>query len=524
MPPSSVQGHLPEPPAHSAGPPTKAELQQRDCPWQSKPSPVYSSLSAPKVLQMPTLQHPPDDIAWEVHIPSWYAPRAVTTHIYLAAASLVILGAVRFLVTSWRAPRRPGPELQSCDFKQPPTHRPLGHAGGRGLPQFAPTFGARSGQQRFEADRAPRFVPLRVVPNQLRPLGRAPAMDGGEHEPWEDHYPWSALAPSRGVSSSSHRPLQGRSPAADSVRDTSRTRRSRSPRTSSRASSGKRHSGSSDGLDSLAPRRKGETPTAGSCGHSHDGAPHTGPHGLAGVTNGQFDDSKPHPGPFQDAAFPGMDLAVPRHFSRPPRPPPLTPPTLSGTFFPFEDRRPGYAPSVPQALDSSFIHQPNPEYGGCSSSTDALSSSPQDATAFPRRRSYTKSVPVGVPAPTPTASGSASAATTASGSTTKTPSPLSYPPTSSLLPSPPPGHYEPPPAPPEYEFVGGPGGPGVFLSQQEIDLQGEIISVMDDAGHGWKRHTRVYGGGVCLACVAAAEKNGGQGGFYGDKVPLEDRR
>lgn len=64
----------------------------------------------------------------------------------------------------------------------------------------------------------------------------------------------------------------------------------------------------------------------------------------------------------------------------------------------------------------------------------------------------------------------------------------------------------------------------MFLSQQEIDLQGEIISVMDDAGHGWKRHTRVYGGGVCLACVAAAGRDGVQGGFYGDKVPLEDRR
>jgi len=56
-------------------------------------------------------------------------------------------------------------------------------------------------------------------------------------------------------------------------------------------------------------------------------------------------------------------------------------------------------------------------------------------------------------------------------------------------------------------------------SEEQIDLHGEVISVTDDAGHGWKRHTRVYGGGVCLACAAAE-----QGGFYGDKVPLEDRR
>lgn len=95
-------------------------------------------------------------------------------------------------------------------------------------------------------------------------------------------------------------------------------------------------------------------------------------------------------------------------------------------------------------------------------------------------------------------------------------SPSSYPPTSPLLPPPPPGQdfrYE-------YEFVGGPGGPGILSSVQEIDIHGEILSVMDDAGHGWKRHTRVYGGGICLACAAAGE----EGGFYGDKVPLEDRR
>jgi hypothetical protein len=95
-------------------------------------------------------------------------------------------------------------------------------------------------------------------------------------------------------------------------------------------------------------------------------------------------------------------------------------------------------------------------------------------------------------------------------------SPSSYPSTSPLLPPPPPSHE----FPYEYQFVGGPGGPGIELSVEEVDLHGEIISVLDDASHGWKRHTRVYGGGVCLACAAA----GGEGGFYGDKVPMEDRR
>jgi hypothetical protein len=56
---------------------------------------------------------------------------------------------------------------------------------------------------------------------------------------------------------------------------------------------------------------------------------------------------------------------------------------------------------------------------------------------------------------------------------------------------------------------------------EEIDLKGEIFSVTDEAGHGWKRHTRVYGGGVCLACLASGERHGG---FYGDKVPMSERR
>lgn len=114
-----------------------------------------------------------------------------------------------------------------------------------------------------------------------------------------------------------------------------------------------------------------------------------------------------------------------------------------------------------------------------------------------------------IPAPTSTFSPETMASASAF-------SPSSYPPTSPLLPPPPPG----PEVPSEYVFVGGPGGPGVLLDEREIDIHGEIVSVMDESGHGWKRHTRVYGGGVCLACLAAED----QGGFYGDKVPLADRR
>ncbi|KAK1770779.1 hypothetical protein QBC33DRAFT_216050 [Phialemonium atrogriseum] len=198
-----------------------------------------------------------------------------------------------------------------------------------------------------------------------------------------------------------------------------------------------------------------------------------------------------------------LDRAAPRQFSRPPPPPPLTPPTLSTAMFAFEDRRPHYAVSIPPQLDTSFIHQPNPDYIASSTSAE-LSSSPTSVVTTPRRRSYTKTVPIGIPI----SSGSASSPRSQDSSASSEPfSPSSYPPTSPRLPPPPPSLFDDF----RYEHDGQP---------QEIDLQGEIISVMDDAGHGWKRHTRVYGGGVCLACMAA----GGQGGFYGDKVPPEERR
>ncbi|KAL2136953.1 hypothetical protein VTI74DRAFT_11135 [Chaetomium olivicolor] len=242
------------------------------------------------------------------------------------------------------------------------------------------------------------------------------------------------------------------------------------------------------------------------------------------IAAGEFNSSASQFGLFHDTAGPGVESTIPRHFTRPPMPPPMTPPSLSSAVFPFEARRPDYAASIPPALDTTFIHQPNPDYGASSTSTDALSSSPQSTSAIPRRRSYTKTIPIGIPTTTPSSTETMTTCTTTANASTFSPS--SYPPTSPLLPPPPPGEI--PSAPPEYEFVGGPGGPGIFLSQQEIDLQGEIISVIDDAGHGWKRHTRVYGGGVCLACLAAGEKYGGVegagGGFYGERVPLEDRR
>lgn len=204
-------------------------------------------------------------------------------------------------------------------------------------------------------------------------------------------------------------------------------------------------------------------------------------------------------------------------FSRPIPPPPLTPPTLVTGMFTFEDRRPSYAVSIPPQLDTSFIHQPNPDYMSTSTSAGFpaeyhITPSPKSATTTPARRPFTKSAPIGIPR---LPSGSSSSPSDQSPdmawgvSSTDTFSPASYPPSSPQLPPPPPGSYDKV----IYDYDG--------HGQGEMDMQGQIISVMDDAGHGWKRHTRVYGGGACLACVAAGDK---KGGFYGDKVPLSERR
>ncbi|KAI1808802.1 hypothetical protein F4811DRAFT_1137 [Daldinia bambusicola] len=170
-----------------------------------------------------------------------------------------------------------------------------------------------------------------------------------------------------------------------------------------------------------------------------------------------------------------------------PPPPPLTPPTLLTGAFTFQDRRLSVAASTMGDLGTSFFHQPNPDYTlshSPESSSTALAHD-QDSPSIPRRRSYAKMLPLG---PAHADSGHDGAVF----------APSSFPSSSPTLPL----------------------APHESLDSREIDVKGEIISVMDDSGAGWKRHTRVYGGGVCLACLAS----GNQGGFYGDNVPLEHRR
>jgi len=232
-----------------------------------------------------------------------------------------------------------------------------------------------------------------------------------------------------------------------------------------------------------------DAPAAGEAGRRSSSPASPGADGAE--RDGSTMDGASRSGPETTGMF---DYAPPRHsMARPPPPPPLTPPSLSSAVFTFEDRRPSYAVSVPAELETapavSFIHRPNPDYTGSSTSADVVSS-----PSTPRRRSYTKTLPIGAP-------GSGSGQREARDAF----APSSFPPASPALPPPPPGHHE--------AALDGADGQG------EIDVQGEIISVLDESGAGWKRHTRVYGGGVCLACMAS-----GGGGFYGDKVPPEDRR
>ncbi|GAO18873.1 hypothetical protein UVI_02045910 [Ustilaginoidea virens] len=168
--------------------------------------------------------------------------------------------------------------------------------------------------------------------------------------------------------------------------------------------------------------------------------------------------------------------------------PPLTPPELSAAVFPFA---PDHQP--PHAMDG-FIRQPNPDYNyNYNPCNTAAASSP--ATP-PRRLSYHRVLGI-----SPLAGGSRAADADFA--------PSSYPPSSPLLPPPP-----PPPPPP-------PAAPADDQARRRVDVKGEIISALDGQGAGWTRHTRVYGGGVCLACAASGAEHGG---FYGATVTPEEMR
>ncbi|GJC79853.1 hypothetical protein ColLi_02691 [Colletotrichum liriopes] len=201
------------------------------------------------------------------------------------------------------------------------------------------------------------------------------------------------------------------------------------------------------------------------------------------------------PGKLSDLTSAGFVL------SRPPPPPPLTPPELSPSVFTYDERRRSFTSGVSE-LDASFFEQPNPDYMSSTStgaSTATRSTHTTRSSPTPRRRSYTKTLPIGVPVPSTGPIFDEAEMTF---------SPSSYPPTSPSLPGPPPIYGEI-----RYDEA----------TNREILVQGEIISLLDGAGAGWKRHTRVYGGGVCLACAASGD-DGHHGGFYGENVLPEEKR
>ncbi|KAM0453352.1 hypothetical protein ACHAO4_004945 [Trichoderma viride] len=182
--------------------------------------------------------------------------------------------------------------------------------------------------------------------------------------------------------------------------------------------------------------------------------------------------------------------------SRLPPAPPLTPPELSTAVFTLDEQSPS---------SQSFIHQPNPDYMS-STSTTALHSDGPDSASIPRRRSYTKTFPISVSVSHSPPSQSPKAESLALDSAF---SPSSYPPSTGLLPPAPPSGLDLDLDADDYSHAHG---------HRNVDLQGEIISVLDREGAGWTRHTRVYGGGACLACAA------GGGGFYGANVTPEEMR
>lgn len=216
------------------------------------------------------------------------------------------------------------------------------------------------------------------------------------------------------------------------------------------------------------------------------------------VEQGLGDSAQDEPGSFTNIS------GSPIRFDNPPwimtaRPPPLSPKVplaVTTDAMKLEDRRPSSAVSTMGDVDLPLFQRQGFDYMSSPSSSSVALPTRHGSPLTPRRRSYTRTISLGTSQPsTPPAE--------LQGTSPVTFAPSSFPSSSPYL----------PPAP--HEGVDGDGFP-----PQEIDVHGEIVSMEDSTGASWTRHTRVYGGGVCLACLAS----GGEGGFYGPKVPLKDRR
>ncbi|KAK8073454.1 hypothetical protein PG994_004353 [Apiospora phragmitis] len=172
--------------------------------------------------------------------------------------------------------------------------------------------------------------------------------------------------------------------------------------------------------------------------------------------------------------------------SRPPPPPPMTPLAIETGPYYFQERRHSGSVSISGETATPFYQHQNPDYSAGSSTSSTALPGFEGSPTSSRRRSYTKTLSLGSP------QGVSAAELDA---TISSFTPHSFPSSNPMLPPPPHGSF----------------------SQDEIEVHGEVISVTDDAGMGWRRHTRVCGGGVCLACLASG---GEEGGFYALMCPL----
>ncbi|KAI0972162.1 hypothetical protein F4678DRAFT_52897 [Xylaria arbuscula] len=170
-----------------------------------------------------------------------------------------------------------------------------------------------------------------------------------------------------------------------------------------------------------------------------------------------------------------------------PSPMPLTPPEGSTRFSNFQNRRPSVAASTHNDFDPTLTYSmawdiPSPE------STTTIA--PHVRTSSPLRYTTTLSYDTVHPS---------SSTEPELEDTSSTLAPSSFPSSSQILPI----------------------APHAALHSTEYGVTGDLLSATGDSGAGWQRHTRVYGGGVCLACLAAGDEDGG---FYGENVPLDQRR
>ncbi|KAL2107369.1 hypothetical protein VUR80DRAFT_5307 [Thermomyces stellatus] len=225
-------------------------------------------------------------------------------------------------------------------------------------------------------------------------------------------------------------------------------------------------------LSPSAPR-----PSRMMAGHSGDrsGSGHVAHsvHQGPSISDGQ---PGPNVGPGQEGSSraPGDGAYQGHIIARPPLPP-LTPAAPA--------QPPVFAPEH-GVLGASLMHQPNPDY----LSHTAPSSQPSDEPPLEASRNpHSRTIPVSIPTPPPLRARHSDSTTSSDEGHFSS---RSFPSSTPFL----------PPPPPAFDDRG-----------KSVDVQAEVISVTDGFGAGWTRHTRVYGGGVCLACAAS----GGEGGFYG---------